>query len=131
MLKAALAHQPRDSRLRAAVLGHLAIELHWSDDVERRDALSREAVAVARRLDGPAALTEALFVRRFPIWAPDSLEARLALCAEILALSGTGRDRTHGMRKQQWRAIDLVEAGEIEAARRQIAVASTIADAVR
>ena len=131
MLEAALANQPGDSRLRAAVLGHLAIELHWSADAARRDALSREAVAVARRLDDPAALTETLFARRFTIWGPDSLEERLALGAEILALSGARRDRTHGMRKQQWRSIDLVEAGELGAARREIAVASTIADAVR
>ena len=131
MLEAALASQPGDSRMRAAVLGHLAIELHWSPDAARRDALSREAVAVARRLDDPAALTQALFARRFTIWGPDSLKERLALGAEILALSGTGRDRTHGMRKQQWRVVDLVEAGEIDAARREITVASTIADAVR
>ena len=131
MLEAALAELPGDSRLRAAVLGHLAIELHWSADAARRDALSDEAVAVARRLDDPVALTEALFARRFTIWGPDSLEERLALGAEILALEVSGRDRTHGMRKQQWRVVDLVEAGQIEAARGEIAVASTIADTVR
>ena len=131
MLEAALANQPDDSRLRAAVLGHLAVELHWSADAARRDALSREAVTVARRLDDPAALTEALFARRFTIWGPDSLDERFALGAEILALSARGRDRTHGMRTQQWRVVDLVEAGEIEAARREIDVASTIADVVR
>ena len=62
---------------------------------------------------------------------PTRSKERLALGTEILTLSGTGRDRTHGMRKQQWRVVDLVEAGEIEAARREIAVASTIADAMR
>ena len=42
-----------DSSLRASVLARLAIALVWSDAEERRDALSHEALAVARRVGDP------------------------------------------------------------------------------
>ena len=45
-----------DSSLRASVLARLAIALVWSDAEERRDALSHEALAVARRVGDPVTL---------------------------------------------------------------------------
>ena len=49
-----------DSLLRARVLGQLAVELVYTPDRERRDALTREAVAMARRLGDRTGLAQVL-----------------------------------------------------------------------
>ena len=67
------------------------------------ESLSREAVAMARRLADPAALRTALDARWMAVWGPDGLEERTALAAEVLRgagdrrpRDGTGRSRPSG-----------------------------------
>src|SRR5262249_35827916 len=52
-----------DSGLRAAVMGSLASALYWSRNEDRRDALSREALAMARRLGDTVTLARVLVQR--------------------------------------------------------------------
>src|SRR5262245_19040809 len=59
-----------DSALRATVLGCLASALYFSRDAERRDALSGDAVAMARRVGDGAALARALVQRHNVLWGP-------------------------------------------------------------
>ena len=132
LLEEALDRLPAgDSVLRAAVLGQLAAELYWSPDVSRRDALSREALTVARRTGDAAAVAEALFARRFAVWGPDSLEERLRIGEEILRLADETGDRKLTRAGQHWRVADLLEAGELEAARAEIAAETRSAEALR
>ena len=74
----------RDSTLRARVQACLAMALYWSDSPERRDALSRDAVAMARRLGDTATLAFALDFRLKAVWGPGGVEERLATADEIL-----------------------------------------------
>ena len=67
-----------DSPLRARVQACLAMALYWSDSPERRDALSRDAVAMARRLGDTATLAFALDFRLKAVWGPGGVEERLA-----------------------------------------------------
>ena len=52
-----------DSLLRARVLGQLAVELVYTRHRERRHALSREAVAIARRVGDRIGLAQVLILR--------------------------------------------------------------------
>lgn len=132
LLEEALDRLPdSDSRLRAAVLGQLAVEIYWSGDESKRDALSREAVAVGRRTRDRAALADALLARRFAVWAPDTLEERLRIGREILSLAERTGDRNLAMRGQQWRIADLLHAGDLDAVRREVAIQTHFAKAMR
>ena len=72
-----------DSALRASVLARLAIALVWSDAETRRDALSHEALAVARRVGDPGTLGLALIARHGVLWAPNRLHERVEVLAEL------------------------------------------------
>jgi DNA-binding SARP family transcriptional activator/tetratricopeptide (TPR) repeat protein len=109
LLEEALATLPdADTALRARLIGRLAMELHFSDQSERCQALARQSVASARRLADPATLAFALNG-----------------CAELsgefeLALQG-----------HSWRLVDLLEIGRTEAVDDEIAACATLADRLR
>jgi eukaryotic-like serine/threonine-protein kinase len=105
---------PTDSSLRASVLARLAIALVWSDAEERRDALSREALAIARRVGDPTTLGLALIARHGVLWAPERLHERVEVLAELAQTAtkaaDSGLDHLH-------RVLEIslqLELGEIE-----------------
>src|SRR5262249_25963457 len=78
---------PGDSSLRAAVLARLATALYFAPDQARRDALSTEALDLARRTGGSGTLGTALLARHLALWRPDgSLDERLAIARELVDL---------------------------------------------
>jgi tetratricopeptide (TPR) repeat protein len=76
-----------DSPTRARLLAILALELFHDSDRQRRLALSDDAVAIARRLNDPATLSQVLVARPFAIGGPDTLAERLANTAELLEVA--------------------------------------------
>ena len=115
MLEAALeAVGDFDSRERAVLLGMLAFELSFEHDRERRVALADEALAVARRLDDPRILCYVLGARSMPIWAPETLDERLACTAESVRLADGLGDPLARFHALHWRGVALVEAGEMD-----------------
>ena len=77
-----------DSLLRARLLGQLAVELTYTlHPRERRDALSREAVAIARRLGDRTGLAQVLTLRLMAVNDPFTLPERLELAAELAGLA--------------------------------------------
>jgi tetratricopeptide (TPR) repeat protein len=78
---AALAEE--DVELRARLLARLAGALRDEHSRDRRDALSREAVRLARRTGNPAALAYALDGRGAAILGPDTVAECLALSSEL------------------------------------------------
>src|SRR5690606_7585638 len=77
LLEEALATLPTgDSVARVQLLARLSVALYWTDQHQRRDVLSEEAVAMARRLDDPATLAMAIHSRRYAQWGPDQFERR-------------------------------------------------------
>jgi tetratricopeptide (TPR) repeat protein len=106
-----------DSALRARLMCRLAMELYFFPGSEsRREALSQEAVDMARRLGEPAALADALRARHMAVWSPDNLEERLAVADELMKLAAEHRDPGVAVTGGMWRIADLLELGEMEAA---------------
>jgi hypothetical protein len=86
LLEEALAALPEeDGPLRARLLARLTVEMYSSNEVERRLALSTEAIAMARRLDDPEALITALHSRHWALGAPEMAGERLDNADEMLA----------------------------------------------
>ena len=114
VLTEALAAQPEgDSKARAALLGRLSLALAFTEAApERREALSTEAVAMARRLGDPAVLVVALAARCDAISGPDHVAERRAAAAEIIELARGNGDRTGEMLGRRLLVVALAEAGD-------------------
>ncbi|HEY7621278.1 MAG TPA: AAA family ATPase [Solirubrobacteraceae bacterium] len=117
--------------LRARLLGRLAIELYHSPPVARREELSAQAVALAREAGDPSALADALSARHVALWSPPHLDERLALADEMVALAEADGDREHALQGRNWRVLDLLERGDLDAARREIDEHGRLADDLR
>lgn len=75
------------SSARATVLAALTTELFHTGDVEWRDRVSAESLAIARQLDDPAVLARALHAQSFTLKAPSDVRARRAGAVELSALA--------------------------------------------
>ena len=90
LLEGALAVLPEDdSVLRARVLGQLAVQFRTEDELHTR---SEQALQMARRLNDPLALTDALGARlvAWPVAGPDG---RLTYADELVAMAHAARLR--------------------------------------
>lgn len=82
-----------DQRLRALLLGRLALALYWSDTFEERKALCEEARRLAESLGTPDVLAAVTTARAFALLRPSNLDERLALAEKAIDLSGRAGDR--------------------------------------
>ena len=74
----------RDLRAnRPRLLARLALELYYSGDPNRRQALSEQTVELARRLGDPRTLAVCLDARHYALWRPETVDARLEVAAEL------------------------------------------------
>ncbi len=105
-----------DSALRAALTARLAMALYFSRQEARRNTLSEQAVAMARRVGDPAALVAALITRHLMLWGPGDPGERLAITAEARAIADVLPDRQPSFEITRWRILDLEERGEMTAA---------------
>jgi DNA-binding SARP family transcriptional activator len=122
---------PDDGPLRVRLLGHLAEALCYTTADERRDALSQEAVEIARRLDDPAVIGDALRSRCLALWSVQHLPERTGLAAAVLDL---------GRRLDRWELrlfgyhhlfVARLERGEVAEAGRLLDAFEEIADRLR
>ena len=121
-----------DSELRARILARLALELLYSVRCsERRNRLSQEAVAIARRIDAPAALAAALQSRRVDLWGPGQAQERLDAVTELIGLAETSGDRERAMRGRFERIADLLQLGEMRAVDVELDAYLRMADELR
>jgi tetratricopeptide (TPR) repeat protein len=121
---------PQDSPLRARLLARLSLEFTFSDETERTESLSLEAVAMARRLADPAALRTALDTRWMAVWGPDGLGERTALAEEILRLARETGDREMELDGHASRAASSLESGDVRAVSAGIAAHARLAEAL-
>jgi tetratricopeptide (TPR) repeat protein len=101
-----------DSALRARVLTRLTTELYFSNAPERCEALSREAVDMARRLGEPAELALALVAGVFPTLRPVVTDAAFEAAQEGLDLARQACDRELELTARALRAILPLEQGD-------------------
>jgi class 3 adenylate cyclase/tetratricopeptide (TPR) repeat protein len=121
-----------DSLLRARVLGQLAVEsLYASGPRERREALSHEAVEIARRLGDRTGLAQVLILRLFAIHNPYTLAQRLALTAEVAALASELGSSELAWHAALHRTCALLESGDVGGAERVLAEVERFAGELR
>jgi tetratricopeptide (TPR) repeat protein len=120
-----------ESTLRARIAARLATELYFSEANERREALSRKAVEIARQEGDHAALASALMARLIATWGPDNTEERLSLATEASRLAEQAQDHELVLVSRWLRALALLEMGEIQAVDLELDVLSELAEKYR
>ncbi len=129
--EASIALGDADSLLRARLLGQLAVELLLTPDRARRDALSREAVAITRRLGDRTGLAEVLILRLFATGDPFTLAERIELTAELAALAGEVSSSELAYNAAFLRTRALLESGDIGGAERALVDTERLAGELR
>jgi DNA-binding SARP family transcriptional activator len=120
-----------DIQLRARLLARLAGALRDDPSRERRDAVSREAVELARRSNDPSTLAYVLDGRAAAIVAHDTAADVLALGAELSDVARQAGDPEKAVAGQIWRYHAQLLQGEIGGAERALAAADRSADELR
>ena len=101
-----------DSVARARLLGTLSIEVQYSGDVARITALANEAVAIARRLDDPATLVDALYAHHQVLRLPETLADRRHATRDAIALAEGLGDPRRQFRAHEQRIQAAIESGD-------------------
>lgn len=132
LLEEALAALPEeDSALRVRVLSRLAMALYFSPFMDRCDALSREAVEMARRLGDTTALAYALNARQIALIGPDTVQERLALSTEIIHLAEQESRQELALAGRLGRIMSLLELGDPQAIEQELHLYVAIATELR
>ncbi len=133
LLEEALAALPiEDTVLRATLLARLAAALYWSESsLERREALSREAMEVAERIGDRGILATVLGIRRAALYEPENVEQRLAAATRILHLAEEAGNEEARLAAHVWRFSDLLELGDLASADREIEAHEKLARKLR
>jgi tetratricopeptide (TPR) repeat protein len=120
-----------DVELQTRLLARLAGALRDEPSPDRRDRLSREAIALARRSGNPAALAAALDGRGPAILSPHTLAECLAVATELQEVAELIGDRDRVVRARFHRIIALVQLGDIRGAEVDLEAASRIAETLK
>jgi class 3 adenylate cyclase len=113
--------EDEDSTMRARLLAALAM-VTFFQSWERADALSREAIAMARRIEDSSALAFALYARHFVLYEPEWLEERHEIVNELLEVARAAGERDLAVEARGLLLIDLLESGDVRGAREEIEV---------
>src|SRR5262249_12262304 len=111
--RAMLADKEGAGPVRARVLAQLAVALRDQPDRGPRDALSREAVALARALGDPPTLAYALSCRLNALMGPGDPQGRLAIAEELRAVARAVHDTALEGVGEYHRAMGLLETGRM------------------
>jgi DNA-binding winged helix-turn-helix (wHTH) protein/tetratricopeptide (TPR) repeat protein len=122
----------QETHLRCRLLVRLAITSPHRDSMETRLALAEQAVALARKLQDPDALLDALTGLSYPgLLGPDHDARRLEVAAEVEGLiRATGR-RNMMSRVHEDRMRCYLAAGDIDAAAREVEAGRLMAESLR
>ncbi len=124
-----------DSALRVELLARLAKALYYSEDDERdaprRELLTTQALAMAERLEQRPALLVALEGRHFALTRPENLEERIATARRIIDLAEECGDRDRALLGRCFLIADLIEAGDMGDAYRELEAYGRLAEESR
>jgi tetratricopeptide (TPR) repeat protein len=104
-----------DERLRALLLGRLALALYWSDAAEERARLCEEAARLAERLGTPEVLAAVTTARAFALIRPGNLDERRELAEKAMELSRKAGDHPLSMLNGLLRGAAELERGDVAA----------------
>ena len=116
-----------DVELRVRLLARLAGALRDEPARDRRDALSGEAVELARRTGNPAALAYALESRAVANLAPDTVAECFALGTELVRVADRSGDRERVVNGHLHRMVAHGLMGSVAEAEADLAAASRVA----
>ena len=121
-----------DSVTRVELLGGLSQELVWRDPQGEAAPLTREAVAIARRLGDPRTLAAALAREMFLMIAtPEAMRQRLGNTDEMLELAERAGDRELAVRGHVYRMLALLDVGDVARADVELDTYSRLAEELR
>jgi len=104
---------PADSSLRARVLARLGAAQLFSPSADRRAGLSRDATAMARRVNDPATLARVLYDTHVAALGAANPEERLAIAREVVQLGERCGDQVLALHGRALRLGDLLDVGEL------------------
>ncbi|HYY23740.1 MAG TPA: hypothetical protein VE780_17890, partial [Thermoleophilaceae bacterium] len=122
---------PEPSGLRAMVTARLSVALTLSGPLERRLALSDEAVAMARAVADAGVLAYALAAHCDAIAGPADTERRREESGEIIRLAVSTGDRATELLGRRLLVVALFELGEVGALDAEIEAYARLAGLVR
>jgi tetratricopeptide (TPR) repeat protein len=120
-----------DVGLRVRLLARLAGALRDERSRERRDAVSRQAVELARGTGEPAALAFALDGRAAAILAPDTLDECVAIAGELIEVAGRCGDTERVLAGHFHRSSAQIQLGGLQEAEADLMVATRIVEELR
>lgn len=132
LLEEALARLPEaDDPLRIRVLARLGSALYWDRSPERRDELTRSAVAMAERAGDAADRWCAQAARFRTLWSPDDLAERLDRSLRLVWLGTQAGSFELVAQARLWRLTALLEQGDIDSAEEELRAYQKVADELR
>jgi hypothetical protein len=126
---AALGTEP--SSLRAWVLARLSVAITRWEGLERRDELSREAVAMARRIADPRAEAYALSSLCDAMAGPDHVEERLAAAGAMIRRAREAGDPEMELLGRRFQVVALLERGRVAEVDAEIEAFAQVAGPLR
>jgi class 3 adenylate cyclase len=133
LLEEALRGLPESYRLlRARLLARLAGgPLRDEPDPARRDALSREAVEIARELDDPPTLAWVLDGRHATIWGAASIKERLTIAEELVQVARRIGDKEREFQGHHYKFVAMLERGDPAGTKAELDAQARLADELR
>lgn len=122
---------PGDGELRCRTMLGLAGELYYASAPEEREALTEQAVAMARRLGDARLLRDALAAAFVFSWRPANTETRLATAVELGERAAAAGDRTAQATAATLRTVALFELGRMAERETAAAEARALAEELR
>jgi tetratricopeptide (TPR) repeat protein len=117
-----------DDPLRARVLAALGLEVYFTSDQERADAVSTAGVEMARRLHDDDALAFCLACRHTAIFDPAHLADRLEVSSELIEVGSRIGNPEFVLTGHVHHACDLLESARVEDARAEADVCATLVE---
>lgn len=129
MLEEALARfDDSDTALRARALSALSTHLWYTGSADRRLELADRALEAARAAGDDSIVASALLAQRNALHTPVHLAQRLRLDAAAVRAAERGGSESQRCLALSWRAVDLLESGDLHAAQRDVdAIAQAVA----
>lgn len=120
-----------DSDMRVRLLARLAVELYYADQADRRVALSKEAIEMARRVGDPGSLLVALYSRHWAACGPETLGERLANATEMVSLARLVGNREMTFLGHHVRLCCLLERCDVHGVDTELEAMIGLADELR
>ncbi len=116
---------------RVRLLARLCGAIYFAPDRDRMHALSYQAMALARELDDPEALTYAWAARRRALWDAAHLAERIEASTEMLTCARAAGGIELELQAHAWLAVDLLEQGDRDAVDAQMEAFAAGAERLR